>query len=288
MIGAIAGDIIGSIYEWDRIKQKGFPLFDDRMSFTDDTVLTVATAATLLEHRGKGLPSAADFSRSYREFGRRYPDRGWGARFSTWLAADDDVPYNSFGNGSAMRVSPVAWEFDREEDVLSCAKTSAMVSHNHPEGIKGAEATAMAVYLARKAREGSLMVGAEGTRSPIERGPGHPARHEVRFALAREIESRFGYDLGTLVSDIRLSYSFDETSQGTVPQAIVCFLDSVSFEDAIRNAVSLGGDSDTLACIAGSIAEAYYGVPDAIASFARSRLPSEFLSVIDAFEIFHP
>ncbi|HUX50783.1 MAG TPA: ADP-ribosylglycohydrolase family protein [Spirochaetia bacterium] len=280
MIGAIAGDIIGSIYEWDRIKHKSFALFDDRMSFTDDSVLTVATAAALLENRGKGLPTIADFSRFYRDFGRRYPDRGWGARFSAWLAGDDDTPYGSFGNGSAMRVSPVGWEFDREEDTLSCAKASAIVSHNHPEGIKGAEAIALAVYLARRARAGTWPVSATGT-------PARPAEHAVRFALAREIENRFGYDLGRLVSDIRPSYAFDETCQGTVPEAIVCFLDSVSFEDAIRNAVSLGGDSDTLACIAGAIAEAYYGVPEPIASFARSRLPAELLSVIDAFESSH-
>ncbi len=303
VIGAIAGDIIGSLYEQRRIKEKSFPLFDDRATFTDDTVLTVATAAAIVEGRtrsgaGADVPTIAEYARVYKEYGRRYPDCGWGSRFAAWIASDDNSPYNSYGNGSAMRVSPVAWAFSREEDVLEHAHRTAMVSHNHPEGIKGAQAAALAVFLARRARLGTWPDEKEPGawndlhRAPygVERSPlvGSHADRAVRFAMAREIEARFGYDLGQLVSDIRYSYEYDETCQGSVPEAIVCFLDSISYEDAIRNAVSLGGDSDTLASIAGAIAGAYYGVPHQIVGYVNSRLPEELRGVLSAFDRLDP
>jgi len=225
MIGAIAGDIIGSVYEHDPIKSKDFPLFGRSCCFTDDTVLTVAIAKAIL---GDG-----DYRRTVWETGRQYPAAGYGASFIDWLRSMSPEPYGSWGNGSAMRVSPVGFAFDTVDAVLREAERSAEISHNHPEGIKGAQATALAVFLARKTRD--------------------------KARIREEITYRFGYDLRRSVDEIRPSYSFDISCQGTVPEAIVSFLESDSFEDAIRNAVSLGGDSDTLACITGGIAEAYYG-----------------------------
>ena len=250
MIGVIAGDIIGSIYEHRPIKNKDFPLFDQGCRFTDDTVLTVAIADAILN------------GRSYREalidIGRRYPQAGYGRSFYHWLHTEDPQPYNSWGNGSAMRVSPVGFAFSSEEEVLQHAKMTAEVTHNHPEGIKGAQATALAIFLAR------MSTGKKEIRS--------------------RISERFNYDLNLTVDEIRPTYSFDISCQGTVPEAIISFLDSDSYEDAIRNAVSLGGDSDTLACITGGIAEAFYGgVPDDIGKEAMDRLPSDLLGIVDNF-----
>ncbi len=250
MIGAIAGDIIGSVYEYNPIKTKDFPLFHPRSHFTDDTVLTVAIAEAILTGR--------PYLESVREIGRRYPDAGYGGFFLRWLFSDDPRPYNSWGNGAAMRVSPVGFAFASEEEVLRQARQSAEISHNHPEGIKGAQATALAVFLARTGN---------GKRE-----------------IAARIVELFGYDLGGSVEDIRPSYSFDESCQGTVPEALVAFLDSTSYEDAVRNAISLGGDSDTLACITGGIAEAFYGgVPEAIRAEVQVRLPPELWEVTEAF-----
>lgn len=225
MVGAIAGDIIGSEYEAHPIKTKDFPLFHPRCRFTDDSVLTIAVAEAIL--------TDGDYRRSVWELGRRYPHAGYGGDFRRWLSSSSPEPYNSWGNGSAMRVSPVGWAFNSVDEVLSEAARSAEISHNHPEGIKGAQATALAVFLARTTRDKEL--------------------------IKEEIADRFGYDLNRTVDSIRPSYSFDVSCQGTVPEAIIAFLDAKDYEDAIRNAISLGGDSDTLGCITGAVAEAYYG-----------------------------
>lgn len=250
MLGAIAGDIIGSVYEASPIKTKAFPLFQRGSRFTDDTVLTVAIADAILSGR-----SYAD---AIRGFGRRYPDAGYGGTFRRWLHTDDAGPYGSWGNGSAMRVSPVGFAFGSEDEVLEQARLSAAITHNHPEGIRGAQATALAVFLART-------------------GHGKPV---IRDRLVRG----FGYDLERSVDDIRPNYGFDVSCQGSVPEAIIAFLDSDSVEDAIRNAVSLGGDSDTMACIAGGIAEAFHGdVPDRIREPVEALLPEDLAQVTRSF-----
>lgn len=250
MIGAIAGDIIGSVYEHRQIKTKDFPLFDARCTFTDDTVLTVAIADAIL--------SGKPYRDSVRRIGRRYPDVGYGGSFIGWLYSPDARPYNSWGNGSAMRVSPVGFALSTEDEVLDQARATAEITHNHPEGVKGAQATALAVFLAR--------TGAD--------------KESIRSRIA----SQFEYDLDRTVDDIRPSYAFDISCQGTVPEAIIAFLDSDSYEDAVRNAVSLGGDSDTLACITGGIAEALYGgVPDGIRTKVQELLTPDLWSVTQAF-----
>lgn len=250
MIGAIAGDIIGSVYEYRQIKTKDFPLFDPRCEFTDDTVLTVAVADAILSGR--------PYIDSVREIGRRYPGAGYGGAFIQWLHSDNPRPYNSWGNGSAMRVSPVGFAFSSEEDVLRHATLTAEISHNHSEGIKGAQATALAVFLART-----------GT-----------GKEQIRSRIAKD----FGYDMDRTVDDIRPKYAFDVSCQGTVPEAIIAFLDSDSYEDAIRNAVSLGGDSDTLACITGGIAEAFYSdIPKHVQEKVQELLTPDLWQVTEAF-----
>jgi ADP-ribosylglycohydrolase len=250
VIGAIAGDVIGSIYERYPIKTKEFPLFDWRCHFTDDTVLTIAVADVLL--------NGGSYGDVFRNYYWRYPHAGYGAAFQSWARSPDPEPYNSFGNGSAMRVSPVAFALDHIEQVRSEASRSARVTHNHLEGIKGAEATASAVFLARR----------------------KASKNEIRLY----IENEFGYDLRCSPDEIRPDYKFDVTCQGTVPAAISSFLHAEDFEDAIRNAISLGGDSDTLGCISGSIAGAYYGVPRYIEQEVRSRLDDRLRSVAEKFE----
>ncbi|HIC85323.1 MAG TPA: ADP-ribosylglycohydrolase family protein, partial [Desulfobacterales bacterium] len=200
MIGAIAGDIIGSVYEHNPIKTKDFPLFHAHCRFTDDTVLTVAVARALVEGRS--------YQESIRELGQRYPNAGYGAAFFQWLFTPNPRPYNSWGNGAAMRVSPVGFAFDRVETVLREARSTAEITHNHPEGIKGAQATAISVFLARTTRDKSL--------------------------IREEVSKRFGYDLHRTIKEIRPNYGFDVSCQGTVPEAIIAFLDSYSYEDAIR------------------------------------------------------
>jgi ADP-ribosylglycohydrolase len=255
MIGVIAGDVIGSVHEYIATKSYDFPLFDDRSRFTDDTVLTVATAYAILN----GIP----YEQAYRDFGRRYPKSGYGGQFYQWLMADDPRPYDSWGNGSAMRVAPVGFAFDSVDAVLREAEKSAVVTHNHPEGVKGAQSTALAVFRAR--------TGA--------------AKEEIRDELSR----RFDYDLGRTVAEIRPTYAFDVSCQGSVPESIITFLDSRDVEDAIRLAISMGGDADTMAAIAGGIAHAYYrDVPSSIVQEVRGRLPAEFLEVVDAFERAYP
>ena len=250
MIGAIAGDIIGSVYEAYQIKTKDFPLFHPRCRFTDDTVLTVAVADAILTDR--------PYEQSVREIGRLYPNAGYGRAFIGWLFSEHPQPYNSWGNGSAMRVSPVGFAFNTEDEVLSEAEKTANISHNHPEGIKGAQATALAVLLARMGY----------------------TKEEIRG----QIGQRFGYNMNRTVDDIRPTYSFDVSCRGTVPEAIIAFLDSTSYEDAVRNAISLGGDSDTLACITGGIAEAFYrDVPDDIRAKVRELLSQGLLGIAEAF-----
>ena len=251
MLGVIAGDVIGSRFEWAPIRTVDFPLFHPLCSFTDDTVLTVATASAIL----RGAP----FDETYLDFGRRYPRAGYGGNFHKWLAAIEPRPYNSYGNGSAMRVAPVGWACADEPSVLREAERSAAVTHNHPEGVKGAQATALAVFMARHAA----------------------SKDEIRDAIA----SRFGYDLNRTTGQIRPTYHFDVTCQGTVPEALIAFFESTDYESAVRLAISLGGDSDTLAAITGGIAHAFYRVmPDPIVREVRSRLPDEGLGVLDQFE----
>jgi ADP-ribosylglycohydrolase len=257
MLGAIAGDVIGSVYENHPTKRVDFqPLVHPSARFTDDSVLTIATAHAILTDDDDD----SDYARAYRLFGRKYPYAGYGGSFFRWLQADDDEagPYNSWGNGSAMRVSPIGWAFDTRERVLLEAKRSASVTHNHSEGIKGAQATALAIYLARM-----------GSDKPT---------------IQADLEATFGYDLGRSMDDIRPAYHFDVSCQGSVPQAIIAFLESTSVVHAIRLAVSLGGDSDTQACIAGSIAQAHYGTlePDMV-NEVRRRLPPDLLQVMDSF-----
>jgi len=250
MLGTIAGDVIGSVYEVDRIKHTDFPLFSTRSRFTDDTVLTVATAHALLT----GQP----YADAYHEFGNRYPGAGYGGAFRQWLARSDRTSYNSFGNGSAMRVGPVGLAMRTADDVLAEAVRSAAVTHDHTEGIRGAQAVALATFLART---------------------GH-----AKDTIRQEIETQLGYDLSRTLGDIRPGYAFDVTCQGSVPEAITAFLESDSVESAIRLAISLGGDADTQAAIAGGIAEAFYGaVPETIATEVLSRLPQEFRNVMVEF-----
>ena len=255
MIGSIAGDIIGSVYEQNPIKTKDFPLFDSRSRFTDDSVLTAGVALAILEGR--------PYQDTVRSLGREHSNAGFGGSFIQWLLSDNPQPYNSWGNGAAMRVSPVGFAFSDPETVLSEAEKTAEISHNHPEGIKGAQATAMSVFLART---------------------GH-GKEEIRSEIAR----RFGYDLNRTVESIRPAYSFDISCQGTVPEAIIAFLDSDSYEDAVRNAVSLGGDSDTLACITGGISEAYYKeVPSSIRKTVKNMLTTDLLRITEAFRDRYP
>jgi ADP-ribosylglycohydrolase len=250
MLGAIAGDIIGSSWEGSGEKRSDFPLFSKQSRFTDDTVMTVAIAHALLDDR--------DYAEAMREYGLRYPFAGYGMQFGRWLADATKGPYGSYGNGGAMRVSPVAWAMHSIDAVLEEAARSAAPTHNHPEGTKGAQAIALAIYLARNAVE----------------------KEEIR----REIASRFHYDLSRTVDEIRLRYLPDVTAAGSVPESIISFLDADSYEAAVRNAVSLGGDTDTMACMAGAIAEAYFGgVPASIAREVENRLPAEFQRVIDRF-----
>ena len=261
MYGAILGDIVGSPYEFDcnNYKAKDFPLFSKRSEFTDDTVMTLAVAKALRETRGADDETIkAALVREMQRLGRTYPDRGYGARFDGWLYAKDPKPYNSYGNGSAMRVSAAAELAETMEEALRLARLSAEVTHDHPEGVKGAQATAAAIFLART---------------------GH-GKAEIRAQIERE----FGYDLSRTCDEIRPEYHHVESCQETVPEAITAFLESVDFEDALRTAVSLGGDSDTLAAITGSIAEGFYGVPEAMKERCRRALAPELLALLLEWE----
>ena len=261
MYGAILGDIIGSPYEFDQgYKTNDFPLFSRNSKFTDDSVMTLAVADAFLS-----LPPEASeveirrfLVRSMQTYGRKYPYAGYGGMFRRWLKDPNPQPYGSYGNGSAMRVSSAAWLFDDLQTVRHMARLSAEVTHNHPEGIKGAEATASAIYLART----------DSTKSEIK----------------AYIEETFHYNLSRTCDEIRPAYRHVESCQETVPEAITAFLEGESFEDVIRTAVSLGGDCDTLTCIAGSIAEGFYGVPEELKKQCRERLPEDLRKVLRRFE----
>ncbi|MFW6119359.1 MAG: ADP-ribosylglycohydrolase family protein [Petrotogales bacterium] len=250
MLGAIAGDVIGSVYEGAHFKTTDFPLFRKTSTFTDDTVLTIAIAEAIMTDDYYG--------RKLKKYSRKYPNRGYGGMFSKWAMNKHSKPYNSWGNGSAMRVSPVGFAFNSIEKVLKEAKRSAEVTHNHPEGIKGAQATAATIFLAKN--------------------------NKTKDEIVDFIEGKFNYDLSENIDSVRKWYRFDVSCQGTVPYAITAFLESKNFEDAIRKAISLGGDSDTLTCITGSIAQAYYkNIPDRIKKEVIKRLPEEFKTIISNF-----
>ena len=260
MYGAILGDIIGSPFEFDRgDKTKDFKLFSRRSHFTDDSVMTLAVCEALLKVGQDATVKEIEDTviSSMQSWGRRYPHEGYGGYFRRWLTARHPEPYNSFGNGSAMRVSAVGWLYDSLEKTRTVAKATANVTHNHPEGIKGAEATASAIFMARN---GS-------------------SKEEIK----KYIEKEFHYDLNRTLNEIRPGYHMDETCQKTVPEAIIAFLEARDFEDAIRNAVSLGGDTDTLGAITGSIAEAYFGISETLISECRNRINKDMRDVVDAF-----
>lgn len=263
MYGAILGDIIGSPYEFDMGgKTKEFPLFSKNSTFTDDTVMTIAVAEAFLDAQ----PNADTqwirnrLVQGMQRYGKAYPHAGYGGMFRRWLRTKDPQPYGSYGNGSAMRVSAVAWLYSDLDTVRSMARLSAEPTHNHPEGIKGAEATASAIFLARTGC--------------------------TKAEIKAYIENKFRYDLSRTCDEIRPDYHHVESCQETVPEAITAFLEGASFEDVIRTAVSLGGDCDTLTCIAGSIAEGFYGVPEDLKQECRNRLPEQLLDVLQRFDSF--
>lgn len=248
MLGAIIGDIVGSVYEFNNYRAKDFePFFHPECFFTDDTVCTAAVAESLTQH--------VDPAVSLREWGRRYwQNGGWGMRFAQWLGSDDEGPYNSFGNGAGMRVSPAGFLARTLEEAIHLSDRMTEVTHNHPEGMKGAAATATAIFLARSGMSAS----------------------DIR----QEIVDLFGYDLSQSVDQIRPVYRYNERAQDTVPQALTCALEATSFEDAIRNAISIGGDSDTIAAIAGGLAEALFGIPESMARMAWLKLPEDIQAVM--------
>ncbi len=242
MLGAITGDTVGSRYEFSPVKTTDFQLFGDHTTFTDDTVMTISVAQWLLNDP---IHSHKSLEQQMVELAKEEPQRGYGGRFFNWLFMPRTInkdgirrPYNSFGNGSAMRVSSVGWMFDTLEETESVAEISASITHNHPEGIKGAQSVAAAIFMARNGK----------------------SKKEIKDYIV----GKYGYDLNRTCDEIRPRYGFNETCQGSVPEAIIAFLESHDYESAIRLAVSLGGDSDTQACIAGGIAEAFYGMPDEI------------------------
>ncbi len=254
ILGAIAGDVIGSVYEFNNTRTTDFPLFKKETTFTDDTVMTIAIADAILHDK--------DFAETILDYGKRYSNRGYGSRFFAWLAHDKPAPpYNSWGNGSAMRVSAVGFAYNDLETVLDKAAQTAAITHNHPEGIKGAQATAAAIYLARTGKS--------------------------KAVIKAYITEMFGYDLDFTLDEIRPTFPFDESCEGTVPQSIVAFLESRDYESAIRLAISLGGDSDTIACITGGIAVAYYKeMPQKIVDKMRwEYLPAPFVTIIDEFDL---
>lgn len=259
MYGSILGDIIGVPYEFDMGgKTKDFPLFCQESGFSDDSVMTVAVADALMR-AGKASEETVkkELVDSMQKWGRKYPHAGYGGMFRRWLSSENPEPYGSFGNGSAMRVSSVGWLYDSLEETRRFARFSAEVTHNHPEGVKGAEATAAAIFLARK---GS-------------------SKAEIKDYIARE----FGYDFSRTCDEIRPDYHHVESCQETVPEALTAFFEGNGFEDVIRTAVSLGGDADTLTCIAGGIAEAFYGVPGELVAECKRRLPDDMRAVLERF-----
>lgn len=257
LYGAIFGDIVGSIYEFDNIKAKDFELFDETSFFTDDTVMSIAVACALAECKGNYNNLSQSATDLMRLLGVRYFDAGYGFNFKQWLDSENPQPYNSWGNGSAMRVSAVAYFAKSLEEVKELSYKVTAVSHNHPEGIKGAEATAVAIFLALQGKD--------------------------KAEIKKYIEQNY-YPLDFTLDDIRPTYKFEPSCQKTVPQALEAFFESESFADAVRNAVSIGGDSDTLAAITGSVAEAYYGVPEDIKKFVQSKLDDNLRKKLSEIE----
>ena len=258
MLGAIIGDIVGSIYEFDNIKTKNFNLFTNEMFFTDDTVMTIAIADAIINGA-----KPENFILSMKKWGGDYIDKSYGPSFRRWLKSENSEPYNSWGNGSAMRVSPCGWvaklDIPIEEGIKQTeelARMSAEVTHNHPEGIKGAQATASSIFFMRHGK----------SKNAIE---------EYKNKLKDYIKNKYQYDLDFTLEEIRPIYKFDVSCQGSLPPALVSFLESENFEDAIRNAISIGGDSDTLTAITGGIAEAAYGIPEDIKEKAINYLDNE-------------
>jgi len=257
MIGAIVGDIVGSRFEWDNYRRKDFELFTSKCFATDDSIMTLAIGKALMESKPDWSDLAEQAVRWMHEVGRPYPQCGYGGRFWDWMYSNNPKPYNSFGNGAAMRVSACGFVAESLEEAKQLSKAVTEVTHNHPEGLKGAEATTVAIYMAR-------------TGSTLE---------EIREVIEREY-----YPMNFTLNEIRDTYEFNETCQNTVPQAMMAFFESTSFEDAIRNAISVGGDSDTLAAITGGIAEAYYGVPDDIRAKAVGYLDNRLKEILELFE----
>ena len=263
MLGAILGDIIGSPYEHYNHKSKDFRLFRMRSRCTDDSVMTFAVAEALAAAKEQGcLEDEAAVKDllidAMHKWGNKYPHAGYGGRFRAWLRYEEREPYNSWGNGSAMRVSPAGWMGEDMETVRRLARWSSEVTHNHPEGVKGAEAVAAAIYLARNG--------------------------STKEEIKAYIESEFGYDLDRTCDEIRPVYIFDVSCQGSVPESIIAFLDGEDFEDTVRNAVSIGGDSDTIAAMAGSIAEAFFGIPEWLQEKGQDYLDEEMQDVYNAFK----
>jgi ADP-ribosylglycohydrolase len=273
MLGAIIGDIVGSRFEFNNHRSKEFELFTDRCFVTDDSIMTIAVAKAIMvtEQKFKSLEPVADASGVYdqilsdhtvkcmRDIGQKYPNCGYGGRFGQWMFSKDPKPYNSYGNGAAMRISPAGFVATSLDEAIQLSKVITAVTHNHPEGIKGAEATVVAIYMAKA---GSAM-------------------NEIRDRISQNY-----YPLDFTIDEIRPSYRFNETCQETVPQALVCFFESNSFEDAIRTAISLGGDSDTIAAITGAVAEAYYGVPEDLRRKALTYMDSDLHTIFEAWEVF--
>lgn len=256
MIGAIIGDIVGSRFEFNNHRSKEFELFTDECFVTDDSIMTIAVAKALMESKKDYSDLGKQAIKWMQELGRPYPNCGYGGSFYNWIYSDNPKPYNSFGNGAAMRVSPVGWVAKTPLQVVILARKVTEISHNHPEGIKGAVATAMAIYMARNGK----------------------SKEEIREYICREF-----YEINFTLDKIRETYQFNETCQDTVPQALQAFFESTSFEDTIRNAISIGGDSDTLACITGSIAEAYYGVSNDIKRKIEQYLDLDFIDIVKKF-----
>ncbi len=250
MFGAICGDVIGSYFERNNVKHKNFNLFSAKSRFTDDTVLTVAVADSIVNHRY--------FSSTIHRYSNLYPNAGYGSGFKKWFRSKHPHPYWSYGSGSAMRVSPVGFAFNSLEEVLEISRKTSEISHNHPEAVKGAQAVASSIFLARQGKD----------------------KQEIK----KFIEDSFQYDLTKGIDEIRQYYKFDVSAQGSVPQAITAFLESTDYEDAVRNAISIGGDSDTIACMCGGIAEAYYNkIPQEIIDSVLSILPPNFTEVVKKF-----
>lgn len=259
MYGAILGDIIGSPYEFDKSpKVKEFPLFISRSRYTDDSAMTIAVAEALMDTlHGTDLERRKALVSSMQKWGQKYPDAGYGGKFNDWIYTLNPKPYNSWGNGSAMRVSSAGWLYETLQQTQYAAKDTASVTHNHPEGIKGAVAVASVIWMARN----------DWTKKDIR----------------KYVEAEY-YTLNRTCDQIRPAYHFDVSCQGTVPQAITAFLEGEDFEDVIRTAVSLGGDCDTLTCIAGGMAEAMYGVPEKLKEECRKRLEPDMVQVLDRFD----